>query len=62
MESKTTEDNWKKKLTKEQYKVLRKKGTEPPFTGKFVNHHDEGIYKCAGYAFLHSYNLLVLYV
>jgi len=48
MESKTTEDKWKKKLTKEQYKVLREKGTEPPFTGKYVKHHEKGIYKCAG--------------
>jgi peptide-methionine (R)-S-oxide reductase len=48
MESKRTEDKWKKKLTKEQFKVLREKGTEPAFTGKYVNHHEKGIYKCAG--------------
>jgi peptide-methionine (R)-S-oxide reductase len=48
MKSESSEDNWKNKLTKEQYKVLRKKGTEPPFTGKYWNHHDKGIYKCAG--------------
>jgi peptide-methionine (R)-S-oxide reductase len=48
MESKISEDKWKKKLTKEQYKVLREKGTEPAFTGKFWNHHEKGIYKCAG--------------
>ena len=48
MESKMSEEEWKKKLTKEQYKVLRKKGTEPPFTGKYVNNHEKGIYKCAG--------------
>jgi peptide-methionine (R)-S-oxide reductase len=48
MESKQTEDKWKKKLTKEQYKVLREKGTEAPFTGKFVNNHEKGVYKCAG--------------
>ncbi|MFX0044113.1 MAG: peptide-methionine (R)-S-oxide reductase MsrB [Candidatus Hodarchaeota archaeon] len=48
MESKISEDKWKKKLTKEQYKVLREKGTEPAFTGKYWNHHEKGIYKCAG--------------
>ena len=48
MESKIHEDEWKKKLTKEQYNVLRKKGTETPFTGKYWNQHEKGIYKCAG--------------
>lgn len=37
----------KKKLTKEQYHVLREKGTEPAFTGKFVDHKEKGMYKCA---------------
>ncbi|MHA2393796.1 MAG: peptide-methionine (R)-S-oxide reductase MsrB [Promethearchaeota archaeon] len=48
MESKLSKDKWKKKLTKEQYRVLREKGTEPAFTGKFWDHHEKGIYKCAG--------------
>jgi len=48
MESKINEDKWKKKLNKEQYKVLREKGTEAAFTGKYWNHHEKGIYKCAG--------------
>jgi len=48
MESELSKDKWKKKLTKEQYRVLRKKGTEPAFTGNFWNHHEKGIYKCAG--------------
>jgi len=47
MKSKLSKDEWKKKLTKEQYKVLREKGTEPAFTGKYWNHHEKGIYKCA---------------
>ena len=46
MESKTSEDKWKKKLTKEQYSVLRKKGTEPAFPGKYYNFKESGIYKC----------------
>ncbi|MGV8131232.1 MAG: peptide-methionine (R)-S-oxide reductase MsrB [Candidatus Pacearchaeota archaeon] len=41
------EEDFKKKLTKEQYKVLREKGTERPFTGKFYNHKEKGMYTCA---------------
>lgn len=41
------EDFWKKKLTPEQYKVLREKGTEPAFTGRYVNNYDIGTYHCA---------------
>ncbi len=48
MEYKLFKDRWKKKLTKEQYHVLREKGTEPAFTGKYWNHHEKGVYKCAG--------------
>lgn len=42
-----TEDEWKKTLTPEQYKVMREKGTERPFTGKYYKLHDAGFYKCA---------------
>jgi peptide-methionine (R)-S-oxide reductase len=48
MESKKSEDKWKKKLTKEQYQVLRKKDTERPFTGELLDNHGKGVYKCAG--------------
>ncbi len=41
------EKEWKEKLTPEQYKVLREKGTEPAFTGKYVSHHGKGVYACA---------------
>jgi len=41
-----TED-WKKKLTPEQYRVLREKGTEAPFSGKYDKHFDKGAYHCA---------------
>ncbi|MCX7875576.1 MAG: peptide-methionine (R)-S-oxide reductase MsrB [Melioribacteraceae bacterium] len=42
-----TEEEWKKILTEEQYYVLREKGTERPFTGKYWNHFEKGVYKCA---------------
>ena len=38
---------WREKLTPEQYAVLRRKGTERPFTGQFYLHHDSGMYVCA---------------
>lgn len=41
------DDKWKEKLSPEQYRVLREKGTEAPFTGKYLHTKDEGIYKCA---------------
>lgn len=40
------DEDWKSKLTKEQYKVLREKGTEPPFSGEFLDHKQEGVYNC----------------
>jgi len=43
-----TEQEWKQKLTPEQYEVLRQKGTERPFTGKYDHFFEEGVYKCAG--------------
>jgi peptide-methionine (R)-S-oxide reductase len=42
-----SEEEIKKKLTPEQYAILRKGGTESPFTGKYVNEHAKGMYKCA---------------
>ncbi len=40
------EEFWKKKLTPEQYNVVRQKGTEPAFTGKYVDNHETGMYEC----------------
>ena len=40
-------DEWRNKLTPEQYHVLREKGTEMPFTGKYDSFFDNGKYKCA---------------
>ncbi|MCL4339029.1 peptide-methionine (R)-S-oxide reductase MsrB [Patescibacteria group bacterium] len=38
--------NIKNKLTKEQYNICFLKGTEPPFSGKYVDNHDKGMYQC----------------
>jgi len=42
-----SEGEWRKKLTKEQYHVLREKGTERAFTGTLLNNHETGMYVCA---------------
>ena len=42
-----SDDEWREILTPEQYRVLRQKGTEHPFTGQFWNHHADGSYACA---------------
>src|ERR1700734_3150837 len=39
---------WRERLTQEQYEVLRKHGTERPFTGEYVDVKDDGMYHCAG--------------
>lgn len=41
------EEDLKKKLTKEQYKILRGKGTEAPFTSPLLNEHGKGMFACA---------------
>ncbi len=43
-----TEEQWKKRLTPEQYYILRQKGTERAFTGKYWDTDTPGVYKCAG--------------
>ena len=42
-----SEAQWKEKLTPEQYKALRQKGTEAPFTGKLLHEERDGMFKCA---------------
>jgi peptide-methionine (R)-S-oxide reductase len=42
-----SEEEWKKELTPEQYRIMRQAGTEIAFTGKYWNNHRKGIYKCA---------------
>ena len=41
-----SEYEWHNELSNEEFRVLRKKGTELPFTGQYNNHFDKGIYRC----------------
>ena len=43
-----TEAEWQRELTPEQFRILRQKGTERAFTGRYWDHHEPGRYRCAG--------------
>jgi|SRR5579871_661931 len=43
-----SEEQWRERLTPEQYAVLRQQATERPWTGKYVNVKEDGVYRCAG--------------
>ncbi len=47
-EAAKSEEQWRAELTPEQYEVLRKAGTEAPFTGSLLYNKDSGMYTCAG--------------
>lgn len=47
MKVEKSEQEWREELTPKQYRVLRKGGTEPPFTGKLLHNKREGTYHCA---------------
>ncbi len=51
-----TEAEWKEVLSAEEYRILREKGTEYPFSGAYNDHYEKGIYKCAacGYSLFES--------
>jgi peptide-methionine (R)-S-oxide reductase len=42
-----SEDEWREELSPDQYEVLRRKGTERPWSGKYVNEHRDGTFRCA---------------
>jgi len=42
-----TDKEWREELSENQYNVLREKGTERPFTGKYLDNKKKGVYKCA---------------
>lgn len=44
---KKTDEEWRKELTPEQYRIMRQKGTERPFTGEYNASKEPGMYKCA---------------
>ena len=41
-----TDEEWRRELTEEQYRITRRKGTEPAFTGEHWDNHAEGTYRC----------------
>ncbi len=43
-----SEQEWRSELTPARYDVLRRKGTEPPFSGGYVHTKEDGVYRCAG--------------
>ena len=45
---KLSERDWKERLSPDQYRVLREGGTEPAFSGLYLDNHEAGTYRCAG--------------
>ncbi|MFC4989797.1 MULTISPECIES: peptide-methionine (R)-S-oxide reductase MsrB [Saliphagus] len=43
-----SDDEWRERLSEEEYEILREAGTEAPFSGEFLDHKEDGSYVCAG--------------
>lgn len=43
-----TDEEWRRQLTPAQYQVLRRRGTEPPFSGEYAHAKADGVYRCSG--------------
>lgn len=42
-----SDSEWRQQLTPEEYRIMREKGTERAFSGRYWDHHEQGVYKCA---------------
>ncbi|PSQ51975.1 peptide-methionine (R)-S-oxide reductase [Halobacteriales archaeon SW_8_65_20] len=43
-----TDEEWRDRLTEEEYEILREQGTDPKFSGEYIGKDDDGAYRCAG--------------
>jgi methionine-R-sulfoxide reductase len=43
-----TDEEWREQLSPEEYEITRRGGTERPFTGRYWDNHDQGMYRCVG--------------
>ena len=41
-----SDEEWEKELDPQRFEIMRRKGTEPPFTGKYVHSKEDGVYRC----------------
>lgn len=48
MKVQKTDEEWRRELTPEQYEVMRRKGTERPWSGEYNDAKEKGVYRCAG--------------